>query len=177
MKTIDMTEFARAAYQCPITDVFVGVESISEGKPKHWAMMEGGPILLCFSDRCLIMRQPIGRCGIEFVQSTLGEWSNAITQEYPELDIGFLRIFEQACFRLDLNDLPPKVSNILVFQNRDSKTNEGLILELTTGGSLGIDASSYGGLVWFLDGQVSIYRRECVNSLLLEEHIIPRPSI
>lgn len=173
MKIIDIDEFAAIAYERPLTDMFVVVESVSDTPIAQWASLEGGPIIICFDDICTILRQPIGCCHVEFLQSHLEESAEVLSSEYPDLEISYMRIFETACFRKDLNDFPPGIVRITQFQDRQTMHVVGIVADLSTGGAFGVDALSYGGLVWFLDGQTAIFRRECVDDKRIER-LVPK---
>jgi hypothetical protein len=172
MSTISVDAFARIASQHPITDVFIAIESLTADLTGQWARLEGGPIIFCFGDICVVFRQPIGCSHIELIQTSLENWTISTKHDYPELATAIMRVFETVCYRKDLNDNPPFVSKITKFEENGTKNIGAILMELSPGGSIGIDASSYGGLVWFLDGQASIFRREYVEVMSLHEKIV-----
>jgi hypothetical protein len=174
MNIIDIEQFAAIAYRRPLTNVFVGIESTTDDSTGPWAKLEGGPILACFHDICILLRQPLGRSHVEIMVLSLDEWATLAKREFPEAVTALMQVFETICYRKDLNDSPPSVSKVTVFQDHEAKSVGGIMLELSTGGSFGVDASSYGGLVWFLDGQASVFRREYVDAMLLQEKVIPK---
>lgn len=176
MNILNIEQFATIVYSRPLTNVFVGIESIVDDPIEQWARLEGGPILVCFEDVCILLRQPIGKCQVEIVLSSLEESAMLVREGLPdpETKTALMQIFESACYPSTFDHIPPSVAEVKLFQNPKAKSVGGIILELSTGGSFGIDASSYGGLVWFLDGQASIFRRKYVDVMLLQEVQVAR---
>ena len=175
MKILDAEQFAKIAYHHALTNIFVGIEAISNHPIRLWAKLEGGPILVCFGDECVLFRQPIGKSHVEIVLSSVEESASLIGQDLPdpETETALMQVFETACYPIDSNGAPPKVTEVTVFRNHEENTVGGMILELSTGCSLGFDASSYGGLILFLDGQASMFRRNVIDALSLHEEVIP----
>lgn len=176
MKIIDIAQFAIIAYNHALTNVYVGIEQTASLPIRQWARLEGGPILACFGDDCVLFRQPIGKSHIQIISSSLEESATLMTQDLPDPDTetAWMQIFETACYPSDLGDTLPSVSRVTMYRNHETGSVGGIILELSTGGLLGFDASSYGGLTLFLDGQASTFRRNVVEALALHEEVIPK---
>jgi hypothetical protein len=172
MNTISIDNFAQIADRHPITDVRVAIELNTDDQIGYWARLEGGPIVFYFGEICVVLRQPIGRAHIELVQSTPDHLAKSIKRDYPDCPTAMMRVFETVCYRNDLDDNPPFLSNITVFEENGTKNIGGMLMALSPGGLIGIDASSYGGLVWFLDGQKAIFRREYIEVMSLNERVI-----
>lgn len=172
MRPIDIERFSSIASQSPITDVLLAIERSGNGSDGEWTSLEGGPILLCFDDHCAVLRQPVGRSSIELLHSSLDEWHALIKQDYPECVTGLMSIFDAVCYPENRDSTSPRASRVIAFEQRDTNALSGMIVELSTGGSISVDAYSYGGLVWFLDGQLSIFRRQCVDAMSLQEKIV-----
>lgn len=178
MDRLTIDELARISATQPIVDILVGIELLDEAPPGLWGRQEGGPVLLCFGEGIrVVLRQPIGRAHIEAFQILSGEPylpEDPLGSEFPT---AFMRLYETACYRKDLNDVPPFVQTLTTFSQEASSQQEtpgvaGMIWELSTGGSIGVDASSYGGLVLFFDGHTALFRRECVAAYCVKETVV-----
>lgn len=66
---------------------------------------------------------------------------------------------------------------IIIYRNQETSSIGGIILELSTGGLLGFDASSYGGLTLFLDGQAATFLQNVVTALSLQEEVISKEAV
>ena len=174
MKIIDSVQFGNIAYKQTLTNVFVGIEKISDSPITIWAKLEGGPILLSFGEDFLLFRQPMGKSHVEIVSASLQESTVLLSQGLPdsETETSWMQLFETVCYPNDLNETQPAVSKITMYRNAETTLVGGIILELSTGSLLGIDASSYGGLTLFLDGQAAFFLRNVVSALSLHEEVV-----
>lgn len=179
MKIIDIAQFAVIAYHRTLTNVHVGIEEITNLPIRQWARLESGPTLVCFGDDCVLLRQPIGKSHVEIILSSLEESAVLISQDLPDPDTetAWMQIFETACYPNDLSDTPPSVSTVTIYRNHETNSVGGIILKLSTGSLLGFDASSYGGLTLFFDGQAATFRRNVVKALSLHEEVISKEAV
>jgi hypothetical protein len=111
--------------------------------------------------------------------SSLEELAMLISQDLPDpnTETAWMQIFETACYPNDLSNTPPNVSRVIIYRNQETSSIGGIILELSTGGLLGFDASSYGGLTLFLDGQAATFRQNVVTALSLQEEVISKEAV
>lgn len=159
-----------------VTDVFIAIEQVRDTPVQHWVRYEGGALFICSDSGTFVLSQPIGRGHIEFQMCSMDDWAVSALAEsaIPEdTQIGFFRLFEYACYRNDINEHFTSVLKVTAFY-KDSESRDpcGLLLDLSTGGTLGIDAFIYGGLLLFLDNQADIFRRNSVNGRGVIENVV-----
>ncbi len=169
---MSINTFIETLKEQPITDVYMAIEALSDDPTERWAKLEGGPVIFCFDDSCVVLRQPIGSEDISCERLLLSEWSAWARKEYPDCRTGLMRIFENVCYRKNLDDAPPRVTKVTTFEQGNTKKLGGLLIDFSTGGSIGLDASSYGGLVWFLNEQLPIFRSEYAAIVPLHEEVV-----
>jgi hypothetical protein len=176
MKFIDIDQFAKIAYRLSLVNVYLGVEAIETVPLLVWARLEAGPVLACFGDECVLFRQPIGECQVEIILASIEECASLIKEDLPDSDTetAFVQITANVSYPNDSNDSPSSISRITTYQNQDNNKIVGIILELTTGSSIGLDASSYGGISLFFDGQAASFQRNIVDALSLHEKVISK---
>ena len=158
----------------PITDVVAICELESDDGYKKWSKAEGGTLVIEFEDgTSLTMTQPLGR---EIVQITAMSVAGAIMNskaDVPDEEFAAVSLFDLFCFRCDSSDRGPVLTEITgFFREGDSENILGLTISLSTGNLIGIDASSYGGLTWFLDGHLTSFRNGYSNLCGLTERLI-----
>lgn len=178
MHRLTIDELTSISATQPVVDILVGIELLDDAPPGLWCRQEGGPVLLCFGEGIrVVLRQPIGRAHIEAFQILSGEPYQPESPLDSAVPTAFMRLYETACYPKDLNDVPPFIQTLTTFSQEVASQQEspgvvGMIWELSTGGSIGLDASSYGGLVLFLDGHSALFRRQCVTALSLKETVV-----
>ncbi|MGV3608175.1 MAG: hypothetical protein ACO1RA_17345 [Planctomycetaceae bacterium] len=171
-----LTDFVDFISANTITDVFIAIEQVRDTPVQHWVRYEGGALFICSDSGTFVLSQPIGRELIEFQMCSMDDWAVSALAEsaVPEdTQIAFFKLFEYVCYRNDINDHPTSVVKVTAFY-RDSEARGpcGLLLDLSTGGTLGIDALIYGGLLLFFDNQADIFRRNSVNARGLIESVV-----
>jgi hypothetical protein len=97
-------------------------------------------------------------------------------QEYVDCPVALMRVFGQICYPKTLDDSSPFITKVTACEQTAKNKTSGLVIEFSTGGTMGIDATFYGGLVWFLDNQVSIFRREGMAALSMQERVLWQKS-
>lgn len=161
-----------------ITDVVVICELESEDRFKKWSKSEGGTLVIEFEDlSSLSMTQPLGREIVEGNTMTVADALAKLRSDAQSEDFTAISLFDLFCFRCDVNGKGPKITGVTGFYKEGNLENTlGLEISLSTGGLIGIDGSTYGGLTWFLDGHSATFKREYVEPCNLTEESIWKPE-
>lgn len=134
-----------------------GLASISQAR--H------GPIAVRFERTCYVFEQPLGREEIAVNERTESQWAE-IHQD-PDYEYVTFSLYELACYRRSYFDDHPKIDRVTGYRSDDRTGFSGLVLQLSSGGIVGFDASSDQGLRLFLDGQQKLFEKEYVRACRL----------
>lgn len=157
--------------------MFVGISDTLEGSLEVWTRSEGGPVFLCSGSNVVVLYQPVGSNHIQFSMLSIDEldsWRQKAQEEFPEIRVSFMRFYKYVCYPNDYDYTPPKVNNVSAcFKAADSQVSPCcLLIELSTGRTLGIDAFADDGLSLFLDNQVNVFREHHFDSCGLVESVL-----
>lgn len=169
-----MIDIFRETTGKPITDVVVICELVLDNGYKKWSKAEGGTIVVEFEDGAsLAMMQPLGRETVQITTMSVAEAIMKLQAGAPEDEFAAVSLFDLFCFRCNASERGPELTEVTGFFKDDTSENIlGLTILLSTGNLIGIDASSYGGLTWFLDGHVASFRNDYSNPCGLTERLI-----
>ncbi len=135
---------------------------------------QGGPTFIQFDTSWLVMEQPLGREAINCAETTIEQWAEMHYD--PEYEYAVFSVFEMACYRRNRFDSPTFVNEIVGFCSGKDSSFSALLLHLSTGGTLGFDATSDEGLRLFFDGHLSLFNEEYARPLSLGRTSIWRRS-
>lgn len=168
-----MLQFASTAANETLTDILlIGVIDVDEAPPRYY-QTQGGPLCFQFLNGSFIVEQPLGKESIQFANITLENWIARRQENAPDYRLATFSVFELFCYRRNAYDPTPRIDRIVGYRQSDEADDYcGLLLDLSTGGCLGIDASSDEGLRYFLNGHKRIFEREYVAPMGLKQHIV-----
>jgi hypothetical protein len=93
------------------------------------------------------------------------------THQDPEFEYVLFSIFEMACYRLNSFDTPPLIQGLTTYVCQDG-TIAGMLIKFSSGGTIGIDASSDEGLRYFFDDQTAVFEREVADITPLNKQVL-----
>jgi len=138
----------------------------------HFSPAEGGPLFIEFENVGVMFSQVLGREAIAISECRLSEWLAKMNECNEDYQFASMDVFELFCYRCNAFDKPPMVDRVVAYHTPDKAKDGdpffGLILTLSTGATIGMEASADGGLLYFLDGQASCFEKDCTNVFKLK---------
>lgn len=176
-RALTLNELIAHLSQSSIDEIFIGISDTLEGSLEVWTRSEGGPVFLCSGSNVVVFSQPLGSNEIQFSTLSIDEldsWRLKAQEEFPEIRVSFMRFYKYVCYPNDYDYAPPAVNKVSAFfKAEDNQVSPCcLLIELSTGSTLGIDAFADDGLSLFLDNQVKVFREHHGDFLGLTESVL-----
>jgi hypothetical protein len=169
---MNFQEFSRIVAEQSIREVLLVVTD-TDMEGTCFSQAEFGQLFMVFDKTSVLFEQLVGKEAIGMCECRFTEWLRAKNSAAPDYRYAVVDVFDLFCYRRNCFEKPPTIDQIVTYRfSSGSDEPAGFSLLLSTGASIGIDASSDGGLRYFLDGQQSIFENEYVAPSQLETTLL-----